>query len=143
MEKKNVLKFIVIDYITCLNFLMSIIFFIGACYLAYKDYDLLPILIFGAVVILGLIFTIIRISIINSILKSDIEVEGVITKVWFYRDRGNIQYKYSYEGVDYKYNHRVMKIRTTKIYRIGNEVILKVSNNNPKQALIKGLFFEY
>ncbi|TEU11420.1 MAG: DUF3592 domain-containing protein [Anaerolineales bacterium] len=96
---------------------------------------------------LGIITTLIgipllvwRIRSFQAMFTRGVEVPGRITNISFYRDRGRVEYAYTYQGQTYQGGNAVRKTGRTKALQPGGEVVLIVDRDNPKRALIRDLY---
>lgn len=96
---------------------------------------------------LGIIATLIGIPLLvwrvrsfQALFARGVEVPGRITNVWFHRDRGRIEYEYTYQDKKYSSGNAVMKSGRTNKFRNGDELVLIVDPENPKRALIRELY---
>ncbi len=67
-------------------------------------------------------------------------VPGKITRVWFSRDRGRIEYFYRHQDVSYRSWNAVMKTRGTRRLRTGDAVTLVVDPRKPTRAYLTKLY---
>lgn len=97
--------------------------------------------------ILGIITTLIfiplliwRVRSFQIIFSRGIEVSSHITNIRFNRDRGRVEYTYTYQGQIYQAGNSIHKTKRTKALQQGDEVALMVDPDNPKQSLIRDLY---
>lgn len=102
--------------------------------------DLMLPAIFGAitVVALGVLFW--RIRLFNTIFSDGVEVRATISNVFFFRDRGRVDYIYTHNGQKYTSGNAVMKTKRTKALQVGDEVIVMIDSSNPKRAYLRDLY---
>lgn len=67
-------------------------------------------------------------------------VNGRIEKVYFFRDRGRIEFTYTYAGRQYRAKNALHKTKAATAFREGDEVVIVASRSNPKRAYIRDLF---
>jgi hypothetical protein len=91
-------------------------------------------------IVLGLPLVYWRVRTIQQRFVKSVEVIGQITGVYFHRDRGRVEYSYSYQGQDYSAGNAVMKNGRTRTLISGNPVVLLINPDNPKQPLIRDLY---
>lgn len=96
---------------------------------------------------LGLVTTLIgvpvfiwRVRSFQALFARGVEVPGRVASISFYRDRGRVEYAYTYEGNTYQGGNAIMKTGRTKALQPGDEVVLIVDKDNPKRALIRDLY---
>jgi hypothetical protein len=69
------------------------------------------------------------------------EIPGVIRAVWFQRDRGKIEIKYSYLSQEYQAGSQVIKNKlTSSLYR-DQPITVIIDPDHPEQGLIRDLYF--
>jgi hypothetical protein len=81
-----------------------------------------------------------RINFFNSLFKNAEKVTGYITYIHFYRDRGKVEYEYTYGNNNYTSHNAIFKSGRTKYYQQGDEITLMVDPENPKKAVIRDLY---
>jgi hypothetical protein len=81
-----------------------------------------------------------RVRLFNTIYDDGIEIPAVISNIQFFRDRGRVEYVYTYQGQKYLSGNAIHKVRQTQALQIGAEVVLMVDRNNPKRAFISDLY---
>lgn len=81
-----------------------------------------------------------RVWIIWSTLTCGIDVNGIITSIFFFRDRGRVDYSYTFEGKPYRRGNGIMKSRVTLHLEPNTNVILAVNPKNPKLAFIRDIY---
>lgn len=87
---------------------------------------------------LGVIFW--RLGHIRSLFENGREVQGSLTQVSFFRDRGRITYIYSINGERYQSSSMVSRSRRTAKLGPGQDVLLLVDPDKPKSAIIRELY---
>lgn len=154
-SKPSIIRIIQSDYLALLGVLVpvvSLIMYVSVAYFGYfpglRGRD--PIQgtegapIFFYLFIIGLVFGLPlafwRIQTIQKIFSKGMEVVGQITNISFYRDRGRVEYSYSYEGHAYSSGNAIMKTRQTQQLRSGNQIALLVNPDEPQRALIRDLY---
>lgn len=96
--------------------------------------------LFLAGVVIGLPLAYWRIRAIQQMFAQGAEVAGQITGVAFYRDRGRVEYTYTYQGKPYAARNAIMKTSATKQLRTGQQVVVLVSPDRPQHAVIRDLY---
>lgn len=81
-----------------------------------------------------------RISSIQKVFANGAIVVGQITNLSFYRDRGRVEYTYSYSGQSDASGSPIHKTKQTLALRLGDQVQLVVDRENPKKALMQNLY---
>lgn len=77
---------------------------------------------------------------IGSVFEDGREVDGNVTAVSFFRDRGRITYIYSLNGQRYQASNIVSRNSVTRRLGPGQNVIIMVDPDRPKAAFIKELY---
>jgi hypothetical protein len=81
-----------------------------------------------------------RISSFNKLFETGERVVGKITSVSFFKDRGRIEFSYSYKRQKFQNGAGIMKNSKTESYRKGEDVVLIVDAANPRKVLIQDLY---
>jgi len=81
-----------------------------------------------------------RVRSFQTLFAQGVQVTGRITSVSFFRDRGRVEYTYTYEGETYNGGNAIMKTGRTQALQPDTEVVLIVDRSNPKRALIRDLY---
>jgi hypothetical protein len=81
-----------------------------------------------------------RLSSIKKLFKSGERVFGRITDISFFKDRGRIEYSYSYGRQDFQSGTAIMKNSKTKSFQNGQEILLIINSTDPTKALIQDLY---
>jgi hypothetical protein len=102
--------------------------------------DLIVPIIFGASAVIAIIVLFWRIQLFNTIFSDGMSANATINKVWFFRDRGRINYSYRYLGQNYMSGNVVMKVKKARQLQMGDQVAVMINRNNPKQAFIRDLY---
>jgi len=102
--------------------------------------DITVSIFFAAGSVIALIVLLWRIQLFNTIFSDGMTANATISKVWFFRDRGRINYSYTYLGQNYSSGNVVMKIKKTRQIKVGDQVVVMVNRNKPKQAFIRDLY---
>jgi hypothetical protein len=101
-----------------------------------------PFFLYGSIVALLVAVPVVmwRVKSIQDVFAKGVEIPGEITNVSFYRDRGRVEYTYSYQGQAYSGGNAVMKTGRTKALTPGEEVTLIVDQHEPRRAVIRDLY---
>ncbi len=81
-----------------------------------------------------------RIVLFRGIFTENQETQAKISQVSFFRDRGRVDFVYTYQGQRYISGIPIMKTRRTKALRVGEDVIVLVDPSCPKRAIIRKLY---
>jgi hypothetical protein len=143
-RQPSVVKMITIDYASFMAFLFPVVswgFYIIMLIsknITTTDYSLPAII--GVITIVAIGVLVWRLQILNTIFNDGIEAPATISNISFFRDRGRIDYIYTYQGQKYSRWNAVMKVKRTKVFQIGEPVTVMVDRNNPKRAFIRDLY---
>jgi hypothetical protein len=153
--KPSTFRIIQSDYLALLGVLVpivSLIMYIAVAYFGYfpglrgrdpiQGTEGAPLFLnlFIAGLVIGVPLAIWRIRSIQRLFSKSVEVVGQITDVSFHRDRGRVEYSYTYQGQAYSGGNAIMKTGKTQKLRSGNEVVLLVNPDDPRRALIRDLY---
>lgn len=83
-----------------------------------------------------------RVTRIRGILACGEEAPGEVLSVSFYRDRGRIEYTYSYHGQEHRNWNAVHKTARTTALQQGQKITVAVDPQGPKRAVIKDLYID-
>lgn len=153
--KASIVRTIQSDYLTMLGILVPVVSLIMYACVAYFGYFpgfrghdpiqgtegaplFLYMLIFGLVVGLPLAFW--RIHSIQQMFEKGVEVLGQVTKISFYRDRGRVEYSYTYQNLNYSGGNAIMKTGKTLQLSPGSQIVLLVNPDEPNCALVRDLY---
>ena len=145
--RPTVTRIIMMDYAAFLGLLIAVappamlaLSYIGVLG-EQSDSDLLFWLFLAlAGVVLGLLILFLRLRSIYRLYERAIEVPGIISKVWFTKDRGRVEYTYSFRGQEYSSGRAIMKSRRTSDLQSGRSVVVIVDPENPGKSLIRDLY---
>lgn len=104
-----------------------------------KDNALLLILL-AALVLFGLLNTLRRYIRIRGIFERGVSVTATVYGTSFIKDRGRINYRYSYEGMEYQSHLAVSRNKETQALENGMKVFVLADERNPKHSLILALY---
>ncbi len=153
--KASIVRIIQSDYLALLGVLVpavSLVMYVSVAYFGYfpgfRGHDpiqgtegaplFLYMFIVGLVVGLPLAFW--RIRSIQQMFAKSAEVVGQITNISFFKDRGRVEYSYTYQNQNYSGGNAIMKTGKTQQLRSGSQVVLLVNPDEPKHALIRDLY---
>jgi hypothetical protein len=97
-------------------------------------------LVAGAVALVFLAILLWRVWSIHQVFAWGLEVSGQVTHVGFFRDRGRVEYAYTYLGELYHAGNAVMKTARTRSLAIGEAVVVMMDRNRPGRAYIRDLY---
>lgn len=145
-RQPSFLKIIMIDYAALLGWLFpTVAWGIYILLLALgntktSDYSLL--IIFASITVLALVVLVWRVQVINTVFSDGIESTATIRNVSFFRDRGRVDYIYTYQGQKYASGNAVHKVKQTQALKVGDPVVVVIDRNNPKRAFIRDLYLQ-
>jgi hypothetical protein len=154
-SKPSIVRIIQSDFLALLGVLVpvvSLIMYICVAYFGYfpglRGRDpiqgtegaplFLYMFIFGLLFGLPLAFW--RIRSIQQMFAKSVEIVGQITTISFYKDRGRVEYAYTYQNQNYSGGNAIMKTGKTQQLTSGSQVVLLVNPDEPKRALIRDLY---
>jgi hypothetical protein len=153
--KPSLVRIIQSDFIAMLGVLAPAVFLVAYIAIAYfgflpgfRGHDPIqgtegaPFFLYGFIVtlILGIPAVIWRFKTIQKVFASGTEVVGKIENVYFRRDRGNVVYRYEYQGKSYSGVNAIMKNSRTQALMPGMEIVLIVDKDDSGRALIRDLY---
>lgn len=143
-RQPSLLKIITIDYIAFLGWLFPVVMWGMYVVLIVlgnvKINDLTLPVTFAVITVVALAILIWRIQVFNTIFSDGIETTATINNVSFFRDRGRVDYVYTYQGQKYVSGNAIHKVKQTLALKAGEQVVLMVDRNNPKRAFIRDLY---
>lgn len=143
-RQPSLLKIITIDYIAFLGWLFPVVMWGMYVVLIVlgnvKINDLTLPVTFAVITVVALAILIWRIQVFNTIFSDGIEATATINNVSFFRDRGRVDYVYTYQGQKYVSGNAIHKVKQTLALKAGEQVVLMVDRNNPKRVIIRDLY---
>ena len=143
-RQPSLLKIITIDYIAFLGWLFPVVMWGMYVVLIVlgnvKINDLTLPVTFAVITVVALAILIWRIQVFNTVFSDGIESIATINNVSFFRDRGRVDYVYTYQGQKYVSGNAIHKVKQTLALKVGGQVVLMVDRNNPKRAFIRDLY---
>jgi hypothetical protein len=140
-RRPTFLRVVQTDYTAFVSFLFPVVFW-GFTAILFALQKLEPIFGYVAAVIsvLGILVFVWRYNTLTSVFEDGLETKGIVTGVFFFRDRGRLEYIYVIEGKKLKSGNAVNKTKRTQSFPQGTEVMLVVDRNNLKRAFIQDLY---
>lgn len=151
----SIVRIIQSDFLALLGVLVpavSLIMYICVAYFGYfpglrgrdpiQGTEGAPIFLYMFIIglVVGVPLSLWRIRSIQQMFAKSVEVVGQITNISFYRDRGRVEYSYTYQNQNYSGGNAIMKTGKTQQLRSGSQVVLLVNPDEPKRALIRDLY---
>jgi hypothetical protein len=93
-----------------------------------------------AATVLGVLLLGWRIRRFTRLFASGRRVPGTVTSVWFYKDRGRIEFSYELDGRRLTGGNAVHKTRRTSAIEEGMAVTILLDPHNPKTTLLLDLY---
>ena len=151
----SLVRIVQVDYTASMAFLYPCVFW--GMYLVLTIFGVLPDLMRGVTItqaaggsfffIIALVSTVLGLMVlawrflkIRSLFEHGIEVKGKIDRVGFFRDRGRVEYSYTYQGKALSAGIAVMKVKRTKALIPSSPAMIVVDQGNPRKALIRDLY---
>jgi len=94
----------------------------------------------GTLIALGLLTW--RVLLFRKVFREGKSVLGRISSAYLIRDRGRVEYTYSYQGKFYQSGVSIHRNNRTKALKDGEGVILVVDSRKPGRAFIRGLYLD-
>jgi hypothetical protein len=153
--KPSVVRIVQSDFAAMLGLLVpavSLVMYICVAYFGYfpgfRGHDPIQgsegaplfLYLFIGGLVLGVPLAIWRIRTIQQLFARSVEVTGQVTNISFYKDRGRVEYTYTYLGQSYSGGNAIMKTGRTQQLRPGTQMVLLVNPDDPKHALIRDLY---
>lgn len=89
---------------------------------------------------LGLVLLALRVRGFSRLFREGIELQGTITKVWFIKDRGRVEFRWDQAGVPRESWRAIHRTARTLALREGQPVVLLVDPARPDVALLRDLY---
>ena len=147
MDKRpSIFKIIIIDYAAFTAALFPIVMWgIYMLLLAMQEIQLSNLAypaIAAGITFVSLLVLILKIRQISSLFEDGLEVPATISNVFFFRDRGRVDYSFTYNGQKYITGNALHKVKQTSELRVGDSVTVLIDRNNPKRACIRNLYLQ-
>jgi len=153
--KPSIVRIVQSDYLALLGILVpavSLIMYVCVAYFGYfpgfrgrdpiQGTEGAPLFLYLFIIglVVGIPLAIWRIRSIQQMFSKSVEVAGQITNISFYKDRGRVEYSYTYQSQNHSGGNAIMKTGKTQQLRSGDQVVLLVNPDDPKRALIRDLY---
>ncbi|MGE5597915.1 MAG: DUF3592 domain-containing protein [Bacteroidota bacterium] len=93
-----------------------------------------------AALVIGVPLLVMRVRTLRGAFSRGIETEGLITNLYFHRDRGRVEYTYEYQGRTYKRRNAINRNNRTRKLVMGTKTVVVVDPDKPERAFIKALY---
>ena len=81
-----------------------------------------------------------RVNKIRSVFAASVHVKGIITKVWFFRNRGQMSFSYTYLGARHDAKMTLVKSERTVALTNGAQLDLLLDPDDPQRTFLQNLF---
>ena len=81
-----------------------------------------------------------RVGLIKAVFRNGEEREAMITRSFFQRGQGHVDYAFQYQGQEYESSDFVVSSANTRTMQPGRQVTVVVDRRNPKRAFIRDLY---
>jgi hypothetical protein len=98
-----------------------------------------PVLAAG-ITFISILVVVWRIRQISMIFEDGLEVPATISNVFFFRDRGRVDYTFTYNGQKYITGNALHKVKQTSALRVGDAVTVLLDRNDPRRTCIRELY---
>ena len=141
-SRLSFLRMVEADYIAFISILAPVILWAvyAFSYFNGRETGTTYTITLAAITVAGILALIWRYRLFSTVFDDGQQTQATINHVSFYRDRGRIDYEYTYMGQQYKSGSMVHKIRRATDLKIGDQVTVMVDRNKPKRAFIKDLY---
>ena len=147
MDKRpSIFKIIIIDYAAFTAALFPIVMWgIYLMLLAMQEIQITNLAypaIAAGITFVSILVLIWKIRQISMLFEDGLEVPATISNVFFFRDRGRVDYTFTYNGQKYITGNALHKVKQTSELRVGDSVTVLIDRNNPKRACIRDLYLQ-
>jgi hypothetical protein len=143
-SRLSFLRMIEADYIAYISVLAPVVMWgvYAFSYFSGREPGTTYTLSMAGITVAGMLALIWRYRLFSTIFEDGQQTQATISRVSFYRDRGRIDYEYTYMGQQYKSGNAVHKIRRVTDLKIGDQVTVMIDRNKPNRAFIKDLYLQ-
>lgn len=145
-RQTSLVKIITVDYTAFVAFIFPPVLWALYAILLFLDKTQIsdPVLpaIFGVISIVAAAALVWRIQSIRAVFADGQEAEATLSNVFFFRDRGRLNYVYISQGQKYLGGNAVLKNRHTSALQVGSRVTVVVDRNHPNRAYIRDLYIK-
>ena len=142
IQRPSLIRVIFVDYLSLISIMFPLVLWVFCAYFFVKQDNILEAFVGFSITtsMIGFPLFIWRYRVISSVFEDGIESQGLITNIFFFRDRGRVDYSYIFQGQKYTCGNAIHKSRYTRDMIIGQQVTVFVDRNNPKRAFICELY---
>jgi hypothetical protein len=143
-SRLSFLRIIEADYIAYISVLAPVVMWAvyAFSYFSGRETGTTYTLTMAGITVAGMLALIWRYRLFSTVFEDGQQTQAVISHVSFYRDRGRIDYEYTYMGQQYKSGSMVHKIRRVTDLKIGDQITVMIDRNKPNRAFIKDLYLQ-
>lgn len=77
-----------------------------------------------------------RLRVMIRLVRLGVPVSATVSHVWFSRDRGRIDFSYTYQGESFSTGVALSRTETTEGIRVGQRIEVLIDPANPKRAIV-------
>ncbi len=133
----SIIQIIWTDYFAFISALLPVCIW-ALVFSIWKDQVYIKIGVLGTLIVFGLLTW--RVLLFRKVFREGKSVLGRVSSAYVIRDRGRVEYTYSYQGKFYKSGVSIHRNSRTKALKEGEGVILVVDQRNPGRAFIRSLY---
>jgi hypothetical protein len=133
----SIIQIIWTDYFAFIATLLPVCIWIVVL-IIWKTQFYIKIGAIGTLIVIGLLSW--RLYIFRKVFREGKSVLGRISSAYIIRDRGRVEYTYSYQGKFYRSGVSIHRNSRTKALKEGDGVLLMVDPRKPGRAFIRSLY---
>jgi hypothetical protein len=142
ISRLSILRIIETDYISYMAVLAPVV--LAGVYvfglLTGREVTNTYLYVMAGITVAGIFALIWRYRLFTSVFEDGQQAQATISHISFHRDRGKVEYVYTYMGESYKSSTTVHKISRVMNLQVDEKVVVMIDRNNPKQAFIRDLY---
>jgi hypothetical protein len=144
ISRLSILRMIETDYISYMAVLAPVV--LAGVYvfglLTGREVTNTYLFVMTGITLAGMFALIWRYRLFTSVFEDGQQAQATISHISFHRDRGKVEYIYTYMGESYKSSTTVHKISRVMNLQVDEKVIVMIDRNKPKRAFIKDLYLQ-
>jgi hypothetical protein len=144
ISRLSILRMIETDYISYMAVLAPVV--LAGVYvfglLTGREVTNTYLYVMAGITLAGIFALIWRYRLFTSVFEDGQQAQATISHISFHRDRGKVEYVYTYMGESYKSSTTIHKISRVMNLQVDEKVIVMIDRNNPKQAFIRDLYLQ-
>ena len=137
--KPSIIQIIWTDYFAFIATLLLVCIWVVVLIL-WKTLFYIKVGAIGTLIVMGLLTW--RLYIFRKVFREGKSVLGRISSAYLIRDRGRVEYTYSYQGKFYRSGVSIHRNSRTKALKEGEGVLLVVDPRKPGRAFIRSLYLD-